>query len=102
MMFLIFSLIALQQPVQAEALKQCLLTIDRAACPGKETEAFAPYNGANPTYDGRVNLTETACKAFAAQTAKIVRKRIIKKISVTAVSGETQLPLAVQEWPCAQ
>ncbi len=62
----------------------CVLKISREACPGKETEAFKPYNGKKETEEKKAAGDEAACKKEAEKAAKIVRKGTLTSKSVTA------------------
>jgi hypothetical protein len=76
----------------------CVLSVYREACPGKETQALAPYQGVNPTTQDGTADTEAGCRKNAEIAAKIVRKRILKKITVTPKLGDTSLnPVFTQE-----
>lgn len=62
----------------------CVISIDRKACAGKETEAMKPYNGKNPTEETKKLDSEDACMKFAEKSAKIVRKGTLTQKSVMA------------------
>ncbi|KHD88534.1 MAG: hypothetical protein OM95_08465 [Bdellovibrio sp. ArHS] len=61
----------------------CVISIDRKACPGKETEAFKPYNGKNPTDETKKLDSAEACAKWAEKSAKIVRKGTLTEKKVT-------------------
>lgn len=63
---------------------ECVITIDRKACPGKETDAFKPYNGKNPTEEKKSQDSAGACEKWAEKSAKIVRKGTLTEKKVTA------------------
>ena len=76
----------------------CDLAIERFACPGKEAEAMAPYKGVNPTFSVTFAADEAACTTKALQFSKIVRKKILKKISVTPkYKGVALSPVSTEE-----
>lgn len=53
---------------------ECKISITRKACPGKEAEAFKPYNGKETTEETKSQESAEKCSAFAEKSAKIVRK----------------------------
>jgi len=62
----------------------CVLKIDRKACPGKETDALKPYNGKNPTEEKKSADSVEKCTKIAEDAAKIVRKGTLSDKTVTA------------------
>jgi len=62
----------------------CVLKIAREACPGKETEAYKPYNGKKETEEKKSAADEAACKKEADKAAKIVRKGTLSAKTVSA------------------
>jgi hypothetical protein len=62
----------------------CVLKISREACPGKETEAYKPYNGKKETEEKKSAADEAACKKEADKASKIVRKGTLSTKTVTA------------------
>lgn len=62
----------------------CVITIERKACPGKEVDALKPYNGKNPTEESKKLDSADACEKFAEKSSKIVRKGTLsgKKVTV--------------------
>jgi hypothetical protein len=66
---------------------ECVLKIDRKACPGKETEALKPYAGKNPTEEkitrAPASATSDACIAEGEKASKIVRKGTLSQKTVT-------------------
>ncbi|MNL25937.1 hypothetical protein D3C87_1474390 [compost metagenome] len=52
----------------------CVISIDRKACAGKETDAMKPYNGKNPTEETKKLDSAEACAKFAEKSSKIIRK----------------------------
>ncbi|KYG60723.1 hypothetical protein AZI85_12070 [Bdellovibrio bacteriovorus] len=61
----------------------CVITIERKACAGKETEAFKPYNGKNPTEETKKLDSAEACTKWAEKSSKIVRKGTLTEKKVT-------------------
>lgn len=61
----------------------CVITIDRKACPGKESDALKPYNGKNPTDETKKLDSAEACEKFADKSSKIVRKGTLTSKSVS-------------------
>lgn len=73
---------------------ECAISITRTACPGKETEAFKPYNGKTTTEEKKDVADAAACIAMADKTVKIVRKgtlgkKVIKGTFAGADLGKT-------------
>ncbi|WP_374076754.1 hypothetical protein [Bdellovibrio bacteriovorus] len=62
----------------------CVISIDRKACAGKETEAMKPYNGKNPTEETKKLDNEEACGKWAEKSSKIVRKGTLTEKIVSA------------------
>lgn len=69
---------------------ECAFKTAREACPGKETEAFKPYDGKKETDDKKDVADEKACLALAEKGAKIVRKGTLtsKKIHTVTFAGK--------------
>src|SRR6218665_3586317 len=86
---------------EANATNTCFVSVNREACPGREEEAFAPYNGVNPTEQTIPHFTEAQCQEHAARYAKIVRRFVLKKIEVTSSYNGVALPTKLAEGPCA-
>lgn len=63
---------------------ECVMKIKRDACPGKESQAYKPYNGKVETEEKKTVKDEAECKAEAEKAAKIVRKGVLTKKTVTA------------------
>lgn len=63
---------------------ECVLTIKRTACPGKEAEAFKPYMGKVETKEKKEAATENACGELADAASKIVRKGTLSEKHVMA------------------
>lgn len=61
----------------------CVISIDRKACAGKETEALKPYNGKNPTEETKKLDSAEACTKFAEKSSKIIRKGTLTEKSVS-------------------
>jgi hypothetical protein len=78
----------------------CRLTIHREACPGREIDAFAPYGGKNPTYEGARAKTKAECVKAAESSAVILRKKILKKITVTGLFEEEDIGSHSKQAPC--
>ena len=62
---------------------ECVMTIDRTPCPGKEAEAREPYKGVNPTIEKKGTADEKACLDLSKKACKIVRKGTLSKKSLT-------------------
>lgn len=62
---------------------ECAITINRTACPGKETEMLKPYNGKNPTTEKKTFTALDECSKFAEKSSKIVRKGTLAGKKVT-------------------
>ena len=69
------------------AFADCMLTITRHACPGKEAEMLKPYDGKNPTEQKDAAADEAACKVAGEKAAKIVRKGVLAKKEVKISFG---------------
>jgi len=78
---LIFSALILSSSLFAG---ECVMTIDRTACAGKETEMLKPYNGKNPTVEKKTVAALEECSALAEKASKIVRKGTLAGKKVTA------------------
>ena len=78
----------------------CRVSVNREACPGKETEAFAPYGGQNPTISVQYAESLSQCQAIATKHAKVVRVKIIKKITVSPFFDNAPMSLISNEKPC--
>jgi hypothetical protein len=66
---------------------KCDIVVDRTPCPGKDAEAWKPYNGKNPAPDSNEKVdTEDACLKWAEKSSKIQRKGALAKKKVTSVS----------------
>jgi hypothetical protein len=74
----------------ALAKGECAFKTAREACPGKETEAFKPYEGKKETDDKKEVEDEKACLALAEKGAKIVRKGTLtsKKVHTVTFAGK--------------
>lgn len=79
--FILGSLLAMSSAAHAGT---CQLSITRTACPGKETEAFKPYDGKTTTEETKSTPDAAACGKHADKTAKIVRKGTLTKKEVMA------------------
>ena len=63
----------------------CVISVNRTACAGKEAEMLKPYEGKNPTEEKEAKATTAElCKAAGEKAAKIVRKGIIAKKATKA------------------
>lgn len=90
--------VALMMSLSAAAAHagSCVMTVDRAACPGKEDAALKPYAGKNPTEESKDVASAEECEKAAAKLAKIVRKGTLSKKAVSAkfdgkaVTGKTE------------
>ena len=80
---------------------RCNFSINREACPGREQEAYAPYGGQNPTASLSMVNSENACLDDAKNLSKVLRKGLIKKITVTATYNEKTLDPVFSEKPCS-
>jgi len=63
---------------------KCVMQIKRTACPGKETEAFKPYNGKQETEETKDTTALADCEKLAEKNSKIVRKGTLSAKTVTA------------------
>lgn len=63
----------------------CVIKTKREACPGKETEAYKPYNGKQETEDKKSAADAAACAAEAEKGSKIVRKGTLSKKTTSAM-----------------
>jgi hypothetical protein len=63
---------------------ECVMTVDRKPCPGKEAEALKPYAGKNPTEDKADVEVEASCLSKAEKASKIIRKGTLIEKTVTA------------------
>lgn len=82
------------------AFADCMLTISRTACAGKEAEALKPYDGKNPTEEKAEAADEAACKAAGEKAAKIVRKGVLAKKEVKISFGGKAVGDAHNEKEC--
>ena len=69
----------------------CMLTIDRTPCPGKDAEARKPYAGKNPTEEKTKAKDAEACTKNGERAAKIIRKGTLGKKVVTIKFGDKDL-----------
>lgn len=69
---------------------ECSFKTAREACPGKETEAYKPYDGKKETEDKKDVADEKACLGHAEKSAKIVRKGTLssKKVHTIMFGGK--------------
>lgn len=82
----------------AEGPASCVLTVNREACPGREQEAYAPYGGVNPTQEQPIVKNQADCLSRAPVLSKILRKRVIKKITVTpSFGGQSFAPVTSED-----
>lgn len=63
---------------------ECVIDITRDACPGKDAEAYKPYDGKKTTQEKKKVKDEADCETFANKSAKIVRKGTLSKKTVQA------------------
>lgn len=63
---------------------ECMLSIDRTACEGKQEAAMKPYAGKNPTEEKTKAKDAEGCMKDAEKAAKIIRKGTLTKKVVTA------------------
>lgn len=82
------------------AKAECVLVTDRTACPGKETEAFKPYAGKNPTEEKSKAASADLCLKDAEKASKIVRKGTLEKKVVTAKFDGKELGKKEDSKPC--
>lgn len=78
----------------------CLVTVNRTACPGKETDALKPYNGKNPTEIKKHAKDEAACAEMAVKEAKIIRRKTLAEKRVTATFEGREVAPASDKKPC--
>jgi len=76
---------------------ECIMKIHRTACPGKETEAFKPYNGKVETEEKKDTADLAACEKLAEKSAKIVRKGTLSAKKVNATFGGKPLAKTYQD-----
>jgi hypothetical protein len=62
----------------------CVLSITRDACPGKEDAAFKPYGGKQTTEEKKSAGSEGECKTHGEKAAKILRKGTLSGKKVVA------------------
>jgi uncharacterized protein YdeI (BOF family) len=75
--------VAMFSLVASSAFAECKLSITRTACPGKETEAFKPYDGKTTTEETiKKATTQDACVKEGEKASKIVRKGTLSKKAV--------------------
>lgn len=69
---------------------ECVVTVDRTPCPGKEVEARKPYNGVNPTKEKQEKATtQDACIKAGEKLVKIIRKgTLTKKVATITFDGK--------------
>ncbi|WP_413559315.1 hypothetical protein [Bdellovibrio sp. HCB209] len=75
--------VATMMMAQVAFAADCMITVDRKACAGKEVEALKPYNGKNPTEETKSLDSAEACEKWADKTSKIVRKGTLTEKKVT-------------------
>lgn len=63
---------------------ECLLSITRTPCAGKEAEALKPYEGKATTEEKKKSPTADACAKAGEKAAKILRKGTLESKSVVA------------------
>lgn len=63
---------------------KCVMKINRKACPGKETEAYKPYNGKVETEETKEAKDKADCEKQAEKSSKIVRKGALSLKTVNA------------------
>lgn len=81
---LLFALLTATVCAPAFAAGECMLSIDRTPCEGKETEARKPYSGKNPTEEKKEKAkTEADCLKEGEKASKIIRKGTLAKKVVT-------------------
>lgn len=67
----------------------CVIKINRTACPGKTTEAYKPYNGKVETEEKKSLADQKACEAEAEKASKIVRKGVLtQKRTIASFDGK--------------
>jgi hypothetical protein len=71
---------------------ECVLKITRTACPGKEAEAFKPYDGKQTTEEKKVASSADACGKQAEKASQIVRKGTLSAKSVAATFDGAAVP----------
>lgn len=69
---------------QAVFAGECVLAITRTACPGKEAEAFKPYDGKTTTEEKKKLSSAGACIKAGEGAARIIRKGTLSGKSVEA------------------
>ena len=74
---------ALVLTAQSAFAADCVITIDRKACAGKEADARKPYNGKNPTEETKKLDSVEACEKFADKSSKIIRKGTLTEKTVS-------------------
>jgi hypothetical protein len=87
---LLLSALALTLSSSVAMAGECVFKTAREACPGKETEAFKPYDGKKETEDKKDVADDKACIALAEKSAKIVRKGTLvsKKVHTVMFAGK--------------
>jgi hypothetical protein len=79
----------------------CLLTIDRTPCPGKESEARKPYDGKNPTDEKMKKATTAeACTKEGEKSSKIVRAGVLAKKHIKISFDGTEIGQKTEEKAC--
>ena len=63
---------------------ECVLTVTREACPGKDDAAYKPYGGQKTKPMNKSASDEAACRKAVEQECKIVRKGVLKSKSIKA------------------
>ena len=81
----LFSLLILSTILAHSAVAgECSISVDRKACPGKESDALKPYDGKNPTEEKIAKATTAEnCTKEGEKAAKIARKGTLAKKTVT-------------------
>ncbi|GEM_PF-785833 len=96
----LFCLLAVSTMLSTAAFADCMISINRTACAGKESEALKPYDGKNPTEEKGKATTEEACLKEGEKAAKIVRKGVLAKKTVKISFGGKSLGEKTEEKEC--
>ena len=101
-MKLIISLIIAMTSTVALA-GSCVFKVHRTPCPGKDSDAFKPFGGANPSTEAQKKLTTLeACKGELASREKIGIDRIgtVNKREITALFDGKEIGKIISTRAC--
>lgn len=96
----LFCLVTVSALLSTAAFADCMISVNRTACAGKEAEALKPYDGKNPTEEKGKATDEAACLKEGEKAAKIVRKGVLAKKTVKISFGGKAIGEKTEEKEC--